>query len=124
MKKLRYLIVVGILLVTGMLMAACAAKLNPRFQSNLHSALEAKKSEFKQCYETALQGDRDVKGSLKLHLAFQPKATQPHNASVVESDINDPQMKQCVCKVVRGTTTPAAPGKYVEAKYTVDFDFE
>ena len=54
MKTTKIMLAIGLFTAMGMLMAACGAELNPKFESSLNNALDAKNGEFKACYEAAL----------------------------------------------------------------------
>lgn len=124
MKTAKYVMVVGLLLTLGMLVSACGAELNPKFEASLASALDAKKGDFKGCYEKALEADRDAKGNVRLNLEFKPDAKKAQDAKVLKSDIADEKMQKCVTKAAKDVKTTELPGMYVDAKYTVNFDFE
>ena len=51
-------------------------------------------------------------------------AAVAQDAQVLKSDINDDKMKKCVKKAAKSVATKELPGMYVDAKYTVNFDFE
>lgn len=124
MKTAKYVMVVGLLLTLGMLVSACGAELNPKFEGSLASALDAKKGDFKGCYEKALKKDREAKGNVKINLEFKPDSKKAQDAKVVKSDIDDKKMNKCVCNAAKSVETTELPGMYVDAKYTVNFDFE
>ena len=71
MKTTRIMLAIGLFAAMSMLMAACGAELNPKFESSLNNALDAKNGEFKACYEAALEKDREAKGLMNLDIEFK-----------------------------------------------------
>ena len=63
MKTTKHMITFGLFAVIGFMFAACAS-LNPNTEGQILSELEAKKGEFKVCYETALERNRETKGTV------------------------------------------------------------
>ncbi len=107
-------------LAMGVFFTGCA-KLNPKFEDSLNNALEAKKGEFKTCYEKALDRDREAEGEMDLKLQFTPDSKAVDKANVTRSDIKDKKMKQCVSSAGKSIQTTELPGTWVDGKYTIDF---
>lgn len=119
----RNTLALAIGLALGFSMIGCA-KLNPKTEGQIYSALEAKKEEFQKCYEKALAKDRNVKGEMKLSLKFDPKSKKPEETSIKNTQIQDDKMQKCVKKAASGIRLEDAPGVFVEGFYTVDFRFQ
>jgi len=124
MKTMKYILAAAMCLALGSLVSACGAELNPKFEASLASALDAKTGDFKDCYEKTLKDDREAKGDVKLALEFKPDSKKAQDAKVVKSDIAAEKMQKCVAKAAKGVETTELPGMYVDANYTVNFDFE
>lgn len=119
----KFVMSVGLLLILGMLVSACLVKLNPEFRGSLTTALNERKADFKGCYERALARSREVRGDMKLILLFAPDSRHARDVQVVQTNIVDEQMKQCVRQAAMALTTPEPPGVPVDAQYTFNFNF-
>jgi len=117
-------IAIGLSLLLGGLAVGCGAKLNENTEKHLASALEAKKSDFKSCYEKALEKDRGVKGEMQLVLDVHYETGKVTKAEVKKSAIKDAGMKKCVAKAAKKIELPEPPNVYVEGHYTLVFRFE
>ena len=120
MRGIQKLMSFCMVIVLGALPAACA-KLNPKFEDSLNNALDARKTEFKSCYEKALDRDRNAKGEMDLKLEFTPNSKQVDKAQVTRSQIKDNGMKQCVSQAAKRIQTTELPGTWVDGQYTIDF---
>ncbi|HPN83535.1 MAG TPA: AgmX/PglI C-terminal domain-containing protein [Spirochaetota bacterium] len=107
----------------ALLVSACA-KLNPKTEGQIYSALEAKADDFRKCYEKALKDNRDVKGDVEFKLKFDPKGTRPESVSVEKSTIQDDKMLKCVTKVADKISIEDAPEVFIDGFYTVSFQFD
>ena len=123
MKKTTNIKVVSLFAVLGFMFAACAA-LNPNTEGQILSELEAKKGEFKVCYETALERNRETKGTVGLALKIHEESGQVTSSSVEDSTIADNEMNQCVANAASDISLPEPPGVPVEGHYDINFDFE
>jgi hypothetical protein len=115
---------IGLIVGVGVLASGCGAKLNPKFDKAVSSALEASKGEFKACYEDALTRDRDTKGDMDLAVSFKAEAKTPSEVDIKKSEIKDDAMKTCVKKAAKGITVTEKPGAPVEKQQKVEFKFE
>lgn len=100
------------------------AQVNPNTQGQLQSALEAKQGEFKQCYEAALQRDREIQGNVALKLQIDKTNGKVTQAEVEKTRIADEDMKRCVANAAKTIELPEPPGVPVTGHYAVDFSFE
>lgn len=121
MNSAKNILVIMGCLVLVLAITSCGS-LNPKTEGQIYSALEAKQDAFKQCYEKALETDRNVKGDVQLSLKFQPKSKRPNDTKVSKSDIKDDKMLQCVSSTAEGIRIEDEPGVSVEGQYTVNFD--
>ena len=110
----------GILLTAAFFTGGCA-KLNPKFEDSLSSALTAKTGEFEGCYKKALKKNSEVEGDMELKLEFAPKSNKPEKTSITASQINDGAMKKCVAAAAKAVETVELPGTWVDGKYTLEF---
>ncbi len=124
MKTTRIMLAIGLFAAMSMLMAACGAELNPKFESSLNNALDAKNGEFKACYEAALEKDREAKGLMNLDIEFKADSKKAKDASVKKSEISGGGIKKCVVGAAKGVETTELPGVPVTGKYKIDFNFE
>jgi hypothetical protein len=124
MKKNMSILAIAICAVFAVGAVGCGPSLNPKTKGELESGLTAKKGEFKQCYEAALETDREAKGEMNLHLDVNAKSKKVNSADVKKSDIADGKMKKCVATAAEGIELSEAPNVDVRGKYTVDFQFK
>ena len=123
MKTVTKVSVVAICLALGFSTLGCA-KLNPKTEGQIYSALEAKQEAFKKCYEDALTSDREIEGSMKIALNFDPKSKRPEKVEIKNTAIQNEDLKKCVSKAARKIEITDPPGVFVEGLYTIDFRFE
>jgi hypothetical protein len=116
-------IVIGVSLALGFSIAACAA-LNPNTEGQIMAALEAQMGEFKACYETALDRDRNTKGTVGLKLKVHEQSGEVTSSSVENTTILDNDMNQCVANAASDISLPEPPGVPVEGYYDINFSFE
>ena len=116
-------IVTGIAVVALSLGFMGCAKLNPKTEGQIVSALDASRHNNAKCYEQTLQSDHQVAADLRLELTFDPKSTKPVSSAVVKTDIKDEKMKKCVSRAAEGIQIEDEPGVQVTGYYTVDFQF-
>lgn len=109
-------------LAFGVVAASCAA-LNPNTEGQILSALEAKMSEFKVCYEAALDKDREAKGTIGLELKINEESGEVTSSAIEDSTFIDNQMNQCVSNAASTIALPEPPGVPVEGHYDINFDF-
>jgi hypothetical protein len=122
--KTRTVLLIGLIMAVGALTSACGAKLNPKFDKAVSSALDATKGEFKSCYEDALTRDREIKGDMDLAIDFKAEATKPASVDVKKTEIKDDGMQKCVVKAAKGITVSVKPGAPVEKQQKLEFKFE
>ena len=123
MKTTKHMIMFGLVAVIGFMFAACAS-LNPNTEGQILSELEAKKGEFKVCYEAALERNRETKGTVGLALKIHEESGQVTSSSVDDSTVADNEMNQCVANAASDISLPEPPGVPVEGHYDINFDFE
>ncbi len=124
MNRTKDMALLGLVLVLGLVFSACAA-LNPNTEGQILSELEAKKGEFKQCYESALERDRDTKGMVGLDLKIDGEKGAVTSSSIGDSTtVSDNEMNTCVASSAQDITLPEPPGVPVEGHYDINFDFE
>ena len=121
--KTKNIFAVVICLALGFSILGCA-KLNPKTEGQIFSALQAKQDAFKKCYEAALEADREAKGPMKLELKFDPSSVKPEEVVIASSKIESGDMQKCVKKAAKGIKIEDAPGVFVNGNYTVVFTFE
>lgn len=114
---------IGLCLGLGVSAAACA-KLNPNTEKNIHSALQAKKEQFKACYKDALDRNRETQGTVGLRLDIAKETGAVQNASVAKTTIEDKEMNQCVATAASDITLADPPGIPVEGLYDIQFTFK
>ena len=123
MNAMRKAIILGFSLVLGFAVTSCKA-LNPNTEGQILSALEAKMSEFKVCYESALDKDRNTKGMIGLKLKIHEVTGEVTSSSVENSTIINNEMQECVRVAASDISLPEPPGIPVEGNYDINFDFE
>lgn len=121
MKTIKIAMLIGAL---ACMTAACGAELNPKTEGHIQSALEAKGGEFRACYETALEKDRELTGDMGLKLDINEESGQVTKSEVEKSTIEDQQMKDCVAGAASDITLPEPPGVPVEGHWSLQFGFE
>jgi len=124
MKNIKKILSVCFCLALGSSIIACGAELNPNTQSNIQNALEVKQSEFKKCYESALERDREIKGDMNLQLEFSSTQKTPEKVAVKNSDIKDGDMVNCVKKAAGGISLSEVTNVPVESTNQITFEFE
>ena len=126
MKITKIMLLVVFCLALGSLSIACGASLNPNTEGQLQAALEAKTDAFRACYVTALEKDREAKGTvgLKLDLAADSGDVQNSSVNDEKTTFADDEMKQCVANSASDISLEEAPGVPVEGYYDIDFSFE
>ena len=110
-------------LAVGLVFAACSA-LNPNTEGQILSALEAKQGEFQACYQSALERNRETRGTVTLKLKFDEVSGDVTSSSVDQSNIGDNSMNTCVANAASGISLPEPPGLPVEGAYDINFDFD
>ncbi|MDJ0762202.1 MAG: AgmX/PglI C-terminal domain-containing protein [Myxococcota bacterium] len=123
MKTRTMKVVLGLCLALSTSVMACA-QLNPNTEGHIKAALEARKEAFKACYESALERDRETKGTVGLKLDLAKDTGSVTSAAVAKSDIQDTAMNQCVATTASDITLPEPPGVPVEGHYDIQFAFE
>jgi hypothetical protein len=122
--KTRTILMIGLILGLGVLATACGAKLNPKFDKAVSSALDATKGQFKACYEDALTRDREAQGDMDLGISFKADGQKPDDVDIKKSDIKDADMKTCVKTAAKGISVTEKPGAPVEKQQKLLFKFE
>ncbi len=113
----------SLIIISTLMLGACAS-LNPNTESQILSALEAKKGEFQACYQSALERNRDTRGTVTLKLKIDEVSGDVTSSSVEQSNIGDNPMNVCVSKAASSISLPEPPGLPVEGNYNINFDFE
>ena len=122
MKMTKIMLLVVFCLALGSLTSACAS-LNPNTEGQLQAALEAKTDAFRACYVTALEKDRETKGTVGLKLDLGADSGDVQSSSVKETTIQDETMNQCVADSASDISLEEPPGVPVEGYYDIDFSF-
>jgi hypothetical protein len=122
MKKTLKMIV-GLLSAAAILSVGACASLNPNTEAQLRQALEAKQGKFQECHMSALDRDRETKGTVTLKLKLHEETGEVLAASVERTDVRDTTMNVCVSNAVSDISLPEPPGLPVEAEYDIVFDF-
>ncbi len=104
-------------------MSACHS-LNPNTEKQILDALQAKDGEFQACYKSALEKNRETRGTVTLKLKLDEVSGKVTSSSVDQSNIADNSMNECVKNAASDISLPEPPGLPVEGKYDVNFDFE
>ena len=123
MKTINTICMFGLLSALGIAGLGCRS-LNPNTEAQILSELEAKKGEFQQCYVSALDRDRETRGTVTLKLKFDEVSGDTTSASVDATNIADSTMNQCVQTSASNISLPEPPGLPVEGNYDINFDFE
>ncbi len=123
MKNLFKKNTIALLFAVGFLAAACSA-LNPNTEGQILSALEAKSGEFQACYQSALERNRETRGTVTLKLKFDEVSGDVTSSSVDQSNVGDNSMNTCVANAASSISLPEPPGLPVEGDYDINFDFE
>jgi hypothetical protein len=114
---------ISLLFVVGVVGVGCRS-LNPNTEGQILSELEAKKGEFKQCYVSALERNRETRGTITIKLKFDEVSGDTTSSSVDATNIGDNTMNQCVAGAAANISLPEPPGLPVEGNYDINFDFE
>ena len=122
-KNTQITMAVALFAVVGALMGGCTA-LNPNTEGQILSALQAKEGEFKACYQSALDRNRETRGTVTLNLKIDEVSGDVTSSSVGQSNIGDNGMNQCVANAASSISLPEPPGIPVEGNYDINFDFE
>ena len=120
---MKKMMILGFSLVLGFAVTSCKS-LNPNTEQQILSALQAKMNEFKVCYESALDKNRETKGTVGLKLKIHDVSGEVTSSSVENSTILDNEMNQCVATAASDISLPEPPGVPVEGYYDINFDFE
>jgi hypothetical protein len=123
MKNVKNISILGLFFLVGVAGIGCRS-LNPNTEAQILSALQAKKGEFKQCYVSALERNRETRGTITLKLKFDEVSGDNTSSSVDGSNIADNTMNQCVAGAASNIALPEPPGLPVEGNYDINFDFE
>ena len=123
MKYTKMIVMVSLFVLTGSAVFGCKS-LNPNTEGQILNALEAKKGEFKACYESALERNRETRGTITLKLKFDEVSGDNTSASVDATNIADNTMNVCVQTSAQSISLPEPPGLPVEGNYDINFDFE
>jgi hypothetical protein len=123
MKISKIMGVVGLFVLMSIAGLGCRS-LNPNTEGQILNALEAKKGEFKACYVSALERNRETRGTVTLTLKFDEVSGDTTSASVDASNIADNAMNICVSTAAQNISLPEPPGLPVEGNYDINFDFE
>ncbi len=123
MKFTGIIAVVSLFVLASIVSFGCKS-LNPNTEQQIIDALEAKKGEFKACYESALERNRETRGTVTLELKFDEVSGDTTSSSVDASNIADNTMNMCVSTAAQTISLPEPPGLPVEGNYDINFDFE
>jgi len=123
MKTTKKVSILGLFLLVSVAGFGCRS-LNPNTEAQILSELEAKKGEFKQCYVSALDRNRETRGTVTLKLKFDEVSGDTTSSSVDATNIGDNTMNQCVAGAASNISLPEPPGLPVEGDYDINFDFE
>jgi hypothetical protein len=109
--------------ITAICVSACSS-LNPNTEKQILSALEAKTGEFQSCYQSALERNRETRGTVTLNLKIDEISGKVVSSSVNQSNVADNNMNECVKNAASDISLPEPPGLPVEGYYDINFDFE
>ena len=123
MKYTKLIAMVGLFALMGTAAVGCKS-LNPNTERHIQEALEAKKGEFKSCYVSALERNRETRGTVTLKLKFDEISGDNTSSSVDGTNIADNTMNVCVQTAAQTISLPEPPGLPVEGSYDINFDFE
>ena len=123
MKTIKTVSIISLFLMVCVGSLGCRS-LNPNTEAQILSALEAKKGEFQQCYESALDRNREARGTVTLKLKFDEVSGDTTSSSVDATNLADNTMNQCVAGAASNISLPEPPGLPVEGNYDINFDFE
>lgn len=123
MKNAKSVVMVCLFMLMGTAAVGCKS-LNPNTERHITEALEAKKGEFKSCYESALKRNRDTRGTVTLNLKFDEVSGDNTSSSVDGTNISDNTMNVCVQTTAQSISLPEPPGLPVEGNYDINFDYE
>jgi hypothetical protein len=123
MKNTKMIAMVSLFVLMGSAVFGCKS-LNPNTERLILEALEAKKGEFKACYESALERNRETRGTVTLKLKFDEVSGDNTSSSVDATNIADNTMNVCVQTSTQSISLPEPPGLPVEGNYDINFDFE
>ncbi len=73
------------------------------------------------CYASALQRDRKATGTMVVRVKTDPETGEFRRASVTSSEINDPQLDQCVLGTITKLKLDEPTKTSVEADYPIEF---
>ena len=121
--NIQIMMTVAFFAVVGAVTSACTA-LNPNTEGQILSALQAKEGEFKACYQSALERNRETRGTVTLNLKIDEVSGDVTSSAVDQSNIADNGMNQCVANAASSISLPEPPGMPVEGNYDINFDFE
>jgi len=120
MKITKTTLLVMFFLALGLITTSCA-KLNPNTEGQLKAALEAKSDAFRACYETALEKNREEKGTVGLKLGLGADSGAVESSEVADTTIKDDNMNQCVADSASDISLEEPPGVSVEGQYDIEF---
>lgn len=106
------------------LFVSSCARLNPNTESNIDSALEAKRDAFKACYDAALDRNHETQGMIALHLSIDAQKGAVTSSTVAETNISDEEMSSCVARAAEDITLSEPPGVRVDGRYELRFELE
>jgi TonB family protein len=121
--KISTIMMFGLFTAIGVVFSGCSS-LNPNTEGHILSALEARKGEFQSCYQSALERNRETRGTVTLKLKIDEVSGDVTSSSVEQSNIGDNSMNQCVSNAASAISLPEPPGLPVEGNYDINFDFE
>lgn len=102
--------------------AGCAgAGFGQATRTDIEKQMATAEPMIQSCYASALQRDRKAAGTMVVRVKTDPETGEFRRASVASSDINDPQLDQCVLGTVTKLKLDEPTKTSVEADYPIEF---
>jgi len=98
----------------------CSGQCTGTASATLKSALFAKGTQAKGCYERALRQNTMLQGRLVINVRVGPKG-QVCSAGVAQNSLGDPGVAACVLQMFRSGAFPAPQGGCVDAQVPMNF---
>jgi hypothetical protein len=90
-------------------------------QTQLLSAVDAKREELSQCYATALSRDANAQGTLKGWVHVEDKQGRVDSVEFEQADISDQQFHGCISASLTQIQLTQPPAANLKVEYTFEF---
>jgi len=87
-------------------------------QTNLRSAVDAKRQELNQCYAAALTRDRDASGTMQAYLYVDSEEGRLTEVEFVGGDVSDPAFQSCMSGSLTQVQLSEPPVANLKVEYT------